>query len=693
MVQLDDSQQAFVESPIDSNIRLLAPAGCGKTLCLLHRCKFLAEQSPNRLPRFLIVTFTRAARDELRARINEDSQFESIRDRRVTQINTLNSWGFRRLKEVKYAAKTIKSSQYHAIMQNDLQRVWMNYDKIANAVRSGRNRAPRILLQMIDTFKSLCFDHTRIISFDAYLNHCNQLREQGLEKHLDEQLHQLIELDILERKVATLAFDVKHYEVYKSWYEFWREATENLRDISKFTFEGQKYFAYLDEREKLEQGVFLTGAVSYDHVLVDEFQDINPLDLALVRAIVSRRRSTLTIVGDDDQAIFEWRGASPHFILKPNTYIGAEFETTILEVNYRSPANIVSLSQKLISRNKFREPKHVVPSSSKTAIIVCLETKSLNDSIDYVHELIASTISQGMKPSQIALIGRLQSQIIPYQVSFASKGIPFCAAEDLNIFLSETFDRLLRLLEIKSRGSLNQRSVKVTNDIVAMCNYVKWFPLSKRDGNALRKWLLESRPKTIADAILRLADYRGELKRTPNLDGEISFSFSEALSLFLESETVSEALLSLSSHFIGLQKDFIKAEDDFFFKDPPFSQLAEYARSYGSDHDAFIEDIELAKETLPSIPPADTDYGDDLSKYPVHLMTATRAKGKEFDNVVLLDVHDLIWPNKHAESDKELEAERRLFYVAFTRAREQVTMLLRKGAVPSPYIKELGLTN
>ena len=82
---------------------------------------------------------------------------------------------------------------------------------------------------------------------------------------------------------------------------------------------------------------------------------------------------------------------------------------------------------------------------------------------------------------------------------------------------------------------------------------------------------------------------------------------------------------------------------------------------------------------------------ENLFRKPLHLMTALRAKGKEFDKVVLLDVEDGIWPNQNARRPEQLEAERRVFYVAFTRAKEQVTMLLRDSAIPSPYIQELGL--
>ena len=110
------------------------------------------------------------------------------------------------------------------------------------------------------------------------------------------------------------------------------------------------------------------------------------------------------------------------------------------------------------------------------------------------------------------------------------------------------------------------------------------------------------------------------------------------------------------------------------------------------------------------VPPFEEDASkgsvEERWRRPLHLMTALRAKGKQFDTVVLLDVRDGIWPNKNAQTAAQLEAERRVFYVAFTRARKKVVMLLddRVGKsdqlrldfgddwMVSPYVGELGLT-
>ncbi len=342
MDQLDQSQKSFCEAP-QKNIRLLAPAGCGKTLCLLFRCEHLAEQAkPSRL-RFLLVTFTVAAREELSSRLDEDRRFAQLQD--SIEITTLNAWGNRRIRNTAFSPRLLKTkTEYHFAMRNQLQPVWQKFEPIRNAIQNKKqwlkSNAPRKLMKVIDDFKSLGFDHIRHVEYGQFEQHWRQLEHQELRWRLEELLRELIDLDILDSENPLMdinfaaldrngleslgelvdvgrvgiekqndesgtdavirAIETQKREVYDMFYKFWLDATAHLIDSATFTFEDQKYFAYLDERKNIEEESYLSGAASYDHVFVDEFQDINPLDLALVKAIVERNRATLTIAGDDD---------------------------------------------------------------------------------------------------------------------------------------------------------------------------------------------------------------------------------------------------------------------------------------------------------------------------------------------------------------------------------------------------------
>lgn len=138
-----------------------------------------------------------------------------------------------------------------------------------------------------------------------------------------------------------------------------------------------------------------------------------------------------------------------------------------------------------------------------------------------------------------------------------------------------------------------------------------------------------------------------------------------------------------------------RGEEDIFLQDPPFIHLAEFAGGYGADHGRFVRDLRLAQATL-ARKPGDGFDQDETWKLPLHLMTALRSKGKEFDAVILLDVVSGIWPAALATTMEELEQERRVFYVAMTRAKQHLVMLVPSFLVgepqsPSPYLGEMGL--
>jgi DNA helicase-2/ATP-dependent DNA helicase PcrA len=245
-----------------------------------------------------------------------------------------------------------------------------------------------------------------------------------------------------------------------------------------------------------------------------------------------------------------------------------------------------------------------------------------------------------------------------------------------------------------------QMRTQVVEDVIELCNLVKRFPLNKKDKEALRKYISQSGANSVVKGLSALATYDGPLKGS-NTDGKMSLAMADVATRFLMAKTVSDSLTNMGGYFEGLQIDFGKAQDDIFFADPPFLQLAEYSLRYGDDYGQFVDDIERAKNQLAYIPPFEDDdkvtTAQELWKRPVHLMTALRAKGKEFDSVILLDVNDGIWPHKYAATLDQREAERRVFYVGFTRAKKRILMLVskrlgNKEASPSPYIRELGLT-
>ena len=687
-IALNDSQKAFCNSRA-SCIRLLAPAGCGKTASLLYRCLHLLRRSRDSSPRFLIVTFTKAATVELLDRLNGDPEFENLRGR--TTITTLNAYGWRRIRSRVTSPRLLSTSADHYFaLRNQLHPVWQGNLHI-EGVASKRGNAPRTLMQAMDNLKSIGFDHTVHTNFEHFDQHMDALESQGLGWHIEQQYELLASIGVLNGLQDSPRSDRSRgrRQFYDRFFKFWRAATNRLLEESTFTFEDQKYWCYLDlaEANASNTASVLSGATRYDHIFVDEFQDINPLDLALIRELVERNRATITIVGDDDQAIFEWRGATPEYILNPDQYFGTDFQDYQLDINYRSPRNIVDRSRKLIRHNENRVAKNVRASNhSVEAEIKVIPTVDISDRLRLVTEIVKDT----QYPGKVAVIGRLRRQLIPYQVYFAGDGAPFSTAVDLDVFSSAAFDGLVNLLDVWSRSDARQGVRKVVNEVLSVCDLIRRRPLGKTDRGNLTKYLTQARPANIADGADALGDYSG-----PKLSGRTHVELHDAATSFIYEVDVPGALRVIGKEFAGLRFDTEKAEEDVFYTGPPLEQLASIAESQGLSAEDLIERIETVKLHVQEYRDLDAtgdESGLDVLGRPLHLMTATRAKGKEFDTVILLDTVQGIWPHHRAANEREIEAERRLFYVAFTRAMNRVLMLCSTDSGSrSQFLDELGL--
>ncbi len=686
MIRLDESQQAFCNSR-RRNIRLLAPAGCGKTASLLYRCRELFQRE-NGKSRFLIVTFTRAAAAELRERLINDPEFDGLQGH--VNVTTLNAYGWRRIRDrVRNPRLLSNPTDLHFAMRNQIRPAWTDNTHIAPVV-SRRGDGARRTMEVVDNLKSMGFDHTEDVNRQAFYLRLDSLRDQGLDWRVDEQFELLTKLGILDehKRGRTESPSQNRRAFYDRFFTFWRNATAELLNQSTFTYEDQKYWSYLDLKSLGPDGKRkrpISGAARYDHVFVDEFQDINPLDLNLVRVIAERNRATLTIVGDDDQAIFEWRGASPEFILSPERYFGGQFTDYQLRTNYRSPKQIVVHSMNLIGNNMNRVPKSVRPAgNSGDAEIELMPTEGINARLERVTEIV-----RGTQPGKVAVIGRLRRQLIPFQIYYASDGAPFKTAADLEVFSSEAFEKLIRLIEIWNNSDAIRRPNSAIEDALSICDLIKRYPLSKsKDRPNVRKYLVEARPRSTVQAVASISEYSG-----PKLSGKTHTQLHGTAKEFANASTVADAIAAVSNGFAGLNFDRERAEDDVWYTDPPLVQLAEIAEGEGFDADDLIDRIEFVKENLAEFRSFEdgSEHGDTVGflERPLHLMTAHRAKGKEFDTVVILDTDDRTWPLR-PKDQRGMEAERRLFYVAFTRARKKVILLHEKGATLSPFVKELG---
>ena len=568
MIDFDDSQLRFVRSN-DQNIRLLAPAGCGKTISLLYRCRALLEQSSGP-QRFLLLTFTNSAASEIRERLEADHDFAGLQN--AVRATTLNSWGWRRLRDHHSSAKLLNNpdARFFAV-RNQLAPIVEKHPSVTGA-RLLANNGPQDLMAVIDALKSLGFDHSQHTNFEKFNRHVDLLKARGLDALMVKQSDELIRLKVLEvpsdENSDLEEVLVNRRQFYNKFFTFWRDAVKRLHEEITFTFEDQKYWNYLD----LPTANPIPVPSRYQHILVDEFQDINPLDLALIDLIAKANQASLTIVGDDDQAIFEWRGASPDFILEPETHFERSFTTHTLELNYRSPKNIVDHSQKLIANNKRRVSKTVKGlAANHDARIEVIHTNDIMTELDLVTEIVRQTD----EPGRVAVIGKVRAQLIPYEIHFASNEVEFETATDLDLFQNEALSKITRMLEIRDGKDQRGYHGQAIRGAIEICDLIR-----QRAGRAnrenLQAYLASVAPSTTSEAVRAIADYSG-----PPLTGRNQFELGDVASKFLNSENTADALRCLGTKFAGLRRDFQRAAEQIFFIDPPLEQLATLVEQKG----------------------------------------------------------------------------------------------------------------
>ena len=445
--------------------------------------------------------------------------------------------------------------------------------------------------------------------------------------------------------------------------EIYREYENALAELRKIDYEDMLRMCY----ELLKERADIRAALSarYNWLLVDEFQDINRLQYEIVRMIAGKR-ANLMIVGDDDQSIYRFRGAAPELMLNfTKDYPRAA--KVVLNVNYRSTPEIVKTAGRLIARNKTRFPKEIKaarPSGKPVNTVVCPTPQA---ETDYLVREIRALTKQGARYDSIAVLYRTNLQPRLLARRLYRENIPFrmremlpdlgehWIARDLLAYLRLAGDAaepgdLLRIMNRPNRY-IRREAVRMEGESLSglRVHYEKsgehW--MDERLGRFGRDLRALSRMRP-AEAI---AYIRGEI------------GYDDFLRKYAEEREIEESEL-----FDILEEIEASAEG--------FATLADW-RADGQAFNAAVTARSKAQED-----------GDE-----VQLMTYHASKGLEFPTVFLLDVNEGIVPHRKANSREELEEERRMFYVAMTRAKDELRILtcktrFRRQAEESRFVRE-----
>ena len=589
---------------------VLAGPGSGKTLVITYRVKWLIEYAGIRPDNILVITFTRAAAQEMKKRFQ---QFQGLENAPV-MFGTFHSVFFMILR---YA--------YRYTGQN--------------IIREEDRR--RFIKEIVEELELEIEDETEFIT--------GILNEIGFVKG------EMISLSMYHSSNCADELFVKIYQGYE----------ERLRRNQMLDFDDMLVFCY--ELLKERPDILAMWQKKFQYILVDEFQDINRIQYEIVKMLAGDA-GNLFIVGDDDQSIYRFRGAKPEIMLGfQKDYPQAE--KIILGINYRCSKEIVDSAERLIGHNKKRYEKHMQAARGEKVPLVYRQFDNVGEECKDIIEGIRLYQKKGITLEQMAVIFRTNSQPRLLVGRLMEYNIPFQMRDTIpNIFEHWIARNIITYLKLAGGARdrslflqvMNRPKRYISRKMIADSATISFQDLKQQTFG--KKWLYEKIDKMEMD-------------------------------LYLLKKMEPYAAIQYIRHGIGYD-DYIAEYAQFRRMNPDdleeiLDQIQESAKEYHSTEEWF-DYIEAYGQELRE----QMEAGRKVEKDGVTLTTMHSSKGLEYDVVFVMDINEGITPHKKAVKDADLEEERRLMYVALTRARTylflySVKELYQKEAKVSRYISEI----
>ncbi len=416
------------------------------------------------------------------------------------------------------------------------------------------------------------------------------------------------------------------------------------------------------------------------YVLVDEYQDTNPVQYRLVRLLTAEHRN-LCVVGDPDQSVYRWRGADIRNILDfERDY--PDCRVVRLEQNYRSTRRILALASDLIARNLGRKPKALWTENEEGDKAVLSQAWDEEEEAFYVVETVARLAGEGLGPEAVAVFYRTNAQSRALEEAFMRRGIPYRIVGGVRFYARrEVKDVLawLRLLVNPADDLAFRRAIGAPARGIGKTTLARIEELAARDGVSLLA------------AAERLGDGLLPAKAARTL-GE----FAESLARLRERAAslplggLVRALLDASGYRAALEREGTEeAEGRLENLEELAAAAEEFEARQAGGIPAFLDSVALLSDI------------DELPEggRAVTLMTVHSAKGLEFPVVFMTGMEEGIFPHAKSLDDPEaLEEERRLAYVGLTRAKRRLYLswALRRRlhgyggmSEPSRFLREL----
>jgi DNA helicase II / ATP-dependent DNA helicase PcrA len=379
----------------------------------------------------------------------------------------------------------------------------------------------------------------------------------------------------------------------------------------------------------------------YTYIHVDEYQDTNKVQFEIAK-LVAGEKQNICVVGDVDQNIYSWRGADIKNVLQfERNFPGAQ--TIFLEENYRSTQTIIAASNEIIAKNKNRIPKTVFTSNQEGEKITVYAALTGADEAEYIVMTVKSLMKEGASPSSIAILYRTNFQSRVLEEAFLNYNVPYQLLGTKFFERKEVKDVLSYL-----RLALNPDSA---SDIARIVNEP-----ARGIGKVTLLKMLEGRRSELKGATLEKVE-RFEQMMQDIADAARTMKVSETLA-FIIKRTGIETDLKKN----GTEDDLERLEN--------LQELVSLATQY--DHLDAEEGVEALIENA-ALQSDQDELQSKEEKDAVRLMTVHAAKGLEFPYVFISGMEEGLFPHERLD-DKGIdhEEERRLFYVALTRAEKKI---------------------
>jgi DNA helicase-2/ATP-dependent DNA helicase PcrA len=595
MSELNDQQKHAVET-IDGPLLIIAGAGAGKTKVITHRIANIIRcgMAPSNI---LAVTFTNKAAKEMRERINHILSTDKTLNNPISNlerpfVSTFHALGVHIIRE---NANLIGLNRHFSIYdRGDSKRAIK--DAMEQCSIDPKKFEPGTVLNIISRAKG---DGLNYIEYrDTAKGYAEEIVSKIWEKY-DALVLKDKALDFDDLLVKTKYILEKFPEVRKKYSNIWK------------------------------------------YIHIDEYQDTNKVQYQIVKLLTNEHKN-ICVVGDIDQNIYSWRGASIDNILNfEKDYPEATVVT--LEKNYRSTKTILAVANGIIEKNKMRRKKNLYTENEHGEKVSLAVSYTEADEARNIADSTKELIENGVKPSEIAILYRANFQSRILEEYFLKKNIPY------QMLGTKFFDRS----EIKT----------VISYIKASLNRDSWADISR---------IINVPPCGVGKVTIAKIMAKQENTLPDSMREKVNsfWRLLDKIQNYSKENKVSELVRYIIQES-GFEKLLMNGDTESEERLLNVRELVSVATQY--DDLGQVEGLEtfLTNSALA------TDQ-DEMEKpqEKVKLMTIHASKGLEFDHVFITGLEQDLFPFKHVDDtdidEKEEEEERRLFYVAITRAKKQL---------------------